>query len=152
MNLKVKVGISGLGAHAVQEHLKQLLKNPNVEVIGAFDPDISAFERANKELGTNLKFFNSYQDMLLAADAVVICSPREVRLSQLSIAVDEYGIDALSEPIEVDPVDPMEKVELENLLDNPHRVVMICQGNDVATATSDFITAVLKKAVAKINQ
>lgn len=141
---KVKVGISGLGAHGVQEHLKHLLKMPEVEIIGAFDPDISAFDRANKELGTNLKFFNSYQEMLLAADAVVICSPQKVRMTQLWFAIEEYGIHALCEPIQTDPVDPLEKIELENLLTYPYRVAMICQGDD-ADINRRFVDAVLAK-------
>ena len=97
MKQKVKVGISGLGNHAVQHHLAKLLKMRDVEIVGAFDPDISKFDKANEILGTNLKFFNSYQELCFASDAVIICLPDRVRFSQLMIAVKEYG--CYSDPV-----------------------------------------------------
>ena len=97
MKQKVKVGIVGLSKTAIQKHLPVLQKMIEVEVIGAFDPDISKFDQANKDLGTNLKFFNSYQEICFAADALIICSPEKARISQAEIAVDEYGLPVMVE-------------------------------------------------------
>lgn len=94
---RVKIGIVGLSETAIQKHLPVLLKRLDVEIVGAFDPDISKFDKANKALGTNLKFFNSYQDLCFAAEALVICSPESVHLSQVEIAVTEYGLPVIVE-------------------------------------------------------
>mgnify|MGYP001033436832 CR=1 FL=1 len=45
---KIKIGFAGLGDHALQFHLKPLLKIECVEFAGAFEPDIQAFERVEK--------------------------------------------------------------------------------------------------------
>ena len=95
---KIRFGIAGLGNHAIQPHLAKLLKlSEVVEIVGVYDPDISALDRANKILGTNLRYFNSYQELCFASDAVVICSPDKVHFPQMMIAVQEYGCHVLVE-------------------------------------------------------
>ena len=99
MKQKVKIGIVGLSETAIQKHLPVLLKRFDVEIVGAFDPDISKFDKANSALGTNLKFFNSYQELCFAAEALVICSPESVHASQVEIAVVEYGLPVMVEEV-----------------------------------------------------
>ena len=124
MRTKVKVGIAGLGNHAIQPHLAKLLKMSEVEIVGAFDPDISKFDKANEILGTKLKFFNSYQELCFASDAVVICSSDEVHFSQLMIAAKEYGCHVLVEkPI---LTDKSQAKEFKELLMSTDKVITTC--------------------------
>lgn len=85
---KIKIGFAGLGDHALQFHLKPLLKIECVEFAGAFEPDIQAFERVEKNYGSSLKPFARFEDMLCASDAVIICSPDKYHIQQLRIAVE----------------------------------------------------------------
>ena len=124
MKEKVKVGIAGPGKHAIKSHLAKLLKMRDVEIVGAFDPDISKFDKANEILGTKLKFFNSYQELCFASDAVVICSPDDVHFSQLMIAVEEYGCHVLVEkPI---LTDQSQAEEFKKLLMSTDKVITTC--------------------------
>ncbi len=124
MEQKVRVGIAGLGNHAIQPHLAKLLKMRNVEVVGAYDPDISKLDQANKILGTNLKYFNSYQELCFASDAVVICSPDKVHFSQLMIAVKEYGCHVLVEKPILTSKSQLE--EFKELVMTTNKVVTTC--------------------------
>jgi len=109
MKHKVKIGIVGLSEIAIRQHLPALFKMIEVEVIGAFDPDISKFDKANSALGTNIKFFNSYQDICFAADALIICSPESVLASQVEIAVNEYGLSVMVEDSAATNADKLEE-------------------------------------------
>ena len=124
MKERVKVGIAGLGNHAIQPHLAKLLKMSEVEIVGAFDPDISRFDKVNEMLGTKLKFFNSYQELCFASDAVVICSPDDVHFSQLMIAAEEYGCHVLVEkPI---LTDKSQVKAFKELLKKTNKVITTC--------------------------
>lgn len=85
---KIKIGFAGLGDHALQFHLKHLLKIEYVEFAGAFEPHIKSFESVEKNYGFSLKPFASLEDMLSASDAVIICSPDKYHIQQLRIAVE----------------------------------------------------------------
>ena len=123
---KVKIGIVGLSESAIQKHLPALLRRRNVEIVGAFDPDISKFDKANAALGTNLKFFNSYQELCFASDGLVICSPEAVHPSQIDIAVNEY-----SRPVMVEEACATSPGKLweryQSVYDSPHlNILMFC--------------------------
>jgi myo-inositol 2-dehydrogenase / D-chiro-inositol 1-dehydrogenase len=73
---KLRLGIAGLGRIG-KIHLENLLQIPNVEVVGATDPDNGSLEYARDK---GIPFTgHSYEELLknVPLDAVVICSPTD---------------------------------------------------------------------------
>lgn len=120
---KLKIGMVGLGDHALQSHLAFLLGKNNTEVIGAFDPNPQSFDRVLKEYDIDLKSFASYEELLENVDAVIICSPDKFHLSQLEHAVAK-GVHTLCEK----PLccDESELERLGKVLDNKSVVITTC--------------------------
>ena len=93
---KIKVGFAALGDHALQSHLAHMVTFKDVEIIGAFDPNLAGFSRAKELYGAQLKSFNTYEDLLNHSDCVIICSPDRFHTDQLSQAA-QRGVHALCE-------------------------------------------------------
>ncbi|MDR2902465.1 MAG: Gfo/Idh/MocA family oxidoreductase, partial [Lactobacillales bacterium] len=86
---KIRIGFCGLGDHMMKSHVESLLKNPDVLLVGAFDPnpDSVYFKTIRNELGvSDFKHF-SYEDLWKNTDAVMIGSPDRFHAAQLLDAV-----------------------------------------------------------------
>ncbi len=140
---KLKLGMVGLGDHALQSHLAFMLHKDNTEIVGAFDPNPESFKRVADEYDVNLKSFGTYEELLDEVDAVIICSPDKFHLSQLEQAVAK-GIHALCEK----PLccDESELERLKKVLDNKSVVITTCHPRRF-----DYPYAFAKSVIKKFN-
>ena len=68
----VKIGVLGAG-HLGRIHIRLLKEIPQFTVVGFYDPDAGAAEKAFQEFG--LRYFNTLEDLLHECDAVDIVTP-----------------------------------------------------------------------------
>ena len=68
----IKIGVLGAG-HLGRIHIRLLKEIPQFSVVGFYDPDAAAAEKAFQEFG--LRYFNSMEDLLNECDAVDIVTP-----------------------------------------------------------------------------
>ena len=93
MREKLKVGIIGCGAIAVEKHLKSLQKISQVEVAALCNRNIEKAKSVAKEFGTaDAKVYSDYRELLMdeSLDVVHVCTPN-VSHAEITIAALEAG-------------------------------------------------------------
>lgn len=83
----VKIGFIGLSDWAIENHMIPMLNNPIVQFSGGYDTDAAAFDKVKQQLGIDLKSYEDIYDLILASDALVICSPAGLHQGHLSICL-----------------------------------------------------------------
>lgn len=105
-----KIGLLGLG-HLGKIHLKCLLNTP-FTVIGAFDPDDSAFEYAERS-GIKLHRFHDPLELVKASDCVDIVSPTIYHYELAAIACREGKDVFIEKPVTTTVEESESLLELE---------------------------------------
>lgn len=85
---KVKIGLVGIGDHLLQSHFAHLINYEDVEVIGAFDPNLAAFNRIEQEFQLAIQRYETLNELFDNVDAVIIGSPDRFHTEQLRSAVE----------------------------------------------------------------
>lgn len=121
----IRVAVSGTGFWAVANHLPWLRDRPEVDLVGAYDPDSARLAEVCEQFAIPVAA-ESYEDLIgLTPEAVVIASPPAFHPAQVEAAL-HAGIHVLCEkPFTIEPTDAWHLVELARTVD---RALIVAYG------------------------
>lgn len=126
MTSKVRLGIVGLGEHALRAHVKHLIQDPRVEIVIGFDPN-PAVQAAFEAMTPGARWTNDLEQVWQARlDGVFLCSPDRFHAEQLGKA-DAHGLHVFCEkPMAVSMDDLDQVTRTVNGMAKAGRVLATC--------------------------